>query len=169
MAKVAVLIATYKMSRHVDAAAKSVLDQSISDLELVIVDDGSTSDPRLHLVRQENKCQASAKNRGIAESTAPIVGFCDADDLWDIRKLQLFERPDVGVVYSREQRFMETPEGRQDLPYAAEQCHSGRVTNALFIESFVSHLVPRWSGDSGWPRWARSTRAAGWVSIGIFG
>ena len=152
MPRVAVILAAYNAAPYVGEAIRSVLEQTVGDLELVVVDDGSTDgtaavvetfldDPRVTLLRQENLGQAAAKNRGIRESTAPIIGFCDADDYWDPRKLELqlpaFERPEVGVVYSREERFADTEQGRIAIPYQAEECHSGRVTEALFVENFV--------------------------------
>ena len=152
MPRVAVILAAYNAAPYVGEAIRSVLEQTVGDLELVVVDDGSTDgtaavvetfldDPRVTLLRQENLGQAAAKNRGIRESTAPIIGFCDADDYWDPRKLELqlpaFERPEVGVVYSREERFADTEQGRIAIPYQAEECHSGRVTDALFVENFV--------------------------------
>jgi glycosyltransferase involved in cell wall biosynthesis len=152
MPRVAVILAAYNAAPYVGEAIRSVLEQTVGDLELVVVDDGSTDDtaavaqtflddPRVTLLRQENLGQAAAKNRGIRESTAPIIGFCDADDYWDPRKLELqlpaFERPEVGVVYSREERFSENESGRFAIPYQAEECHSGRVTDALFVENFV--------------------------------
>ena len=152
MPGVAIILAAYNAAPYVGEAIRSVLQQTRVDLELVVVDDGSTDstaavvgsflgDPRVTLVRQQNLGQAAAKNRGIRESTASIIGFCDADDYWDPRKLALqlpaFERPEVGLVYSREERFTDTEQGRVAIPYQAEECHSGRVTDALFVENFV--------------------------------
>jgi glycosyltransferase involved in cell wall biosynthesis len=167
MAAVAVIIATYNTAAHVGEAVRSVLAQTLSDLELVIVDDGSTDDTasvlaefladgRVRCVRQENRGQAAAKNRGLRESRAPIVGFCDADDYWHPRKLEwqlpAFEAPEVGVVYSRERRFRDGPNGREPVLYLPERCHVGRVTEPLFVENFVPfgtalvrrELLERW-------------------------
>lgn len=152
MPRVSVVIASYNSADFLEAAVRSVLAQTIDDLEVVVVDDGSTDDtpamaeelcedPRLKWIRQDNGGQANAKNRGIRESSAPIVGFCDADDAWHPRKLELqlpyFNGPQVGVVYSREQRFMDGPEGRVLVNGSTERPHSGRITEALFVENFV--------------------------------
>jgi glycosyltransferase involved in cell wall biosynthesis len=167
MPRVSAVIATYNTARYVGEAVESVLQQSMDDLELVVVDDGSTddtpaviskfkSDPRLRYVRQDNGGQASAKNRGIAESSAPLIGFCDADDAWHPRKLELqlpaFDRPEVGVVYSNAQRFVETPDGRRFVPRRIVPRETGKVTEALFVYNFVPFgtamfrrsLVDRW-------------------------
>jgi glycosyltransferase involved in cell wall biosynthesis len=152
MPQAAVVIATYNTACYLGEAIRSVLAQTVADLELIVVDDGSTddtigavspylSDPRVRYIRQENRGQASAKNRGIVESKAPVVGFCDADDFWDARKLEIqlpyFDEPEVGVVYSRVRRFKDAPIGRTELESSRSAPHSGHVTETLFIENFV--------------------------------
>lgn len=152
MAAVSVVIATYNTAAYVGEAVASVLGQTMGDLELVIVDDGSTdgtegvlaghlADSRVRFIRQENRGQAAAKNRGIRDSGAPIVGFCDADDYWHPRKLELqlpaFEEPRTGLVYSREMRFRDGPNGPESVPYEPEKCHEGDVTEPLLVENFV--------------------------------
>ena len=149
---VSVVVASYNAVDFLEEAVRSVLSQTLPDIEVIVVDDGSedatpqlaarfADDGRVRWVRQENQGQASAKNRGISLARAPIVGFCDADDAWHPRKLEwqlpLFERPEVGVVYSREQRFVDRPEGRVPVPGSDETPHRGRVTEPLFIENFV--------------------------------
>lgn len=92
MARVGVVIPLYNKARLIERCLRSVLDQPISDLEVVVVDDGSNDDgpalvercedPRVRLVRQENAGPGGARNRGIQELDTPLVGFLDADDYW---------------------------------------------------------------------------------------
>jgi glycosyltransferase involved in cell wall biosynthesis len=78
-------------------AVRSVLDQTFGDLELLVIDDGSTddtaanirsSDTRLRVLRQENSGVARARNRGLAEARGAFVAFLDADDTWAPQKLE---------------------------------------------------------------------------------
>lgn len=113
--KFSVLVSNYNYARYLPAAIASVLRQTVTDFEIVIVDDGSTDnsaatiakllkrDPRIRAVRQENSGQAVAFNRGFAESRGRFVCFLDADDLWRPEKLEWLDRvftaqPEVGLV-----------------------------------------------------------------------
>lgn len=147
---VSVVVASYNMGAYVKDAVQSVLDQTVSDLDVHVVDDGSTDDtraviesfkgdPRVHYHYQANAGQTRAKNAGILASTGHHVGFCDADDLWLPRKLErqipiLESHPNVGVVYTRSQPI--DASGKWLAPRLYPE-HRGRVTEPLFFENFV--------------------------------
>ncbi|HEX6929022.1 MAG TPA: glycosyltransferase, partial [Gammaproteobacteria bacterium] len=88
---VSVIVATHNRSAYLKETIPSVLDQSFSDLELIIVDDGSTDDtqqvlgtfddPRLVVVRQENAGVAAARNAGIARARGHFMLVHDDDDI----------------------------------------------------------------------------------------
>ena len=89
--RVTVIIPTYQRRELVLEAVESVLVQTFTDLELIVVDDGSTDgtsaalprhDPRLHRVRQEHSGVSAARNRGLAQARGRIVAFLDSDDRW---------------------------------------------------------------------------------------
>lgn len=86
------VIAAYNAEQTVTATVQSALSQTEQDLEVIVVDDGSTDrtaevvqripDSRVRLVSQANQGQAAARNAGVAVATAEYVGFLDSDDLW---------------------------------------------------------------------------------------
>lgn len=95
---VACIIAAWNAERHLGAAIRSVLAQTRPVAEIVVVDDGSSDATAelaasfgapVRVIRQANGGQASALNRGIAESRAPILAFLDSDDLWEPHKLEV--------------------------------------------------------------------------------
>ena len=97
MPLVSVVIPSYNAARYVGAAISSVLAQTAPDLEVVVVDDGSTDDteavvrrfgPAVRYHRQRHAGVAAARNRGLAESSGKYVGFLDADDTWLPHKLE---------------------------------------------------------------------------------
>lgn len=108
-----VVIVNYNYARFLPEAVESVLAQNYDNCEILVVDDGSTDDShsilkryeqRVRLVFQENRGVSAARNRGIAESTAPLVAFLDSDDLWHpdklVRQIERFHDASVGMVYT---------------------------------------------------------------------
>lgn len=93
-AQISVIVPTFNSAATVGAALRSALTQTIEELEVVVVDDGSTdatpeivarfaeTDSRLRLLRQENAGPGGARNTGIAAATGTFIGFLDSDDLW---------------------------------------------------------------------------------------
>ncbi len=88
-----VLMPVYNARRYVAKAVESILDQDFVDFEFLIIDDGSTDgsaeilddyarrDPRIRLVRRENRGLVASLNEGIALARAPFIARMDADDI----------------------------------------------------------------------------------------
>ncbi len=112
MAQVSVIIPTYNCAAYLSDALESVFRQTLQDVEVVVVDDGSTDNTR-HVVApwrdrivylaQERGGLGVARNAGIAASSAPYIAFLDADDVWLPAKLEkqvaaLEREPNVGMA-----------------------------------------------------------------------
>lgn len=108
-----VIIPLYNKEQYIKNTVNYVLSQTISDFELIIIDDGSTDygpqiissikDSRIKLIRQSNAGVSAARNRGIREAIGKYICFLDADDVWSRDFLQtaksLFDKfPDAGMV-----------------------------------------------------------------------
>jgi glycosyltransferase involved in cell wall biosynthesis len=155
---VSVVIATRNYGRYVAAAVRSVLWQTWRDLELVVIDDGSTdetafvlqpllTDPRVRYIRTDGLGQSPAKNLGVQLSRAPLIAFLDGDDEWLPEKLAkqlpLFADPAVGVVYCR--RVLVDGDGRE-LPARSVELVRGQVYDKLLAQNpvcFSSAIVRR--------------------------
>lgn len=99
MDKVSVVMACHNAKSYLEAAVRSVLAQSYTNIELVVVDDASTDgtfelaatflrDARFKLIRcPVNGGVSAARNRGIHAATGAFVAFIDADDMWEPSKL----------------------------------------------------------------------------------
>ena len=87
-----VVIPLYNKEATIERALFSVLNQSIQDFEVIVVNDGSTDngpnvvqsfdDPRILMIHQDNQGVSAARNRGIAEAKHDLIAFLDADDVW---------------------------------------------------------------------------------------
>ncbi|WP_456416324.1 glycosyltransferase family 2 protein [Thiolapillus sp.] len=105
---ISVIIPNYNYEKYIQEAIQSVLNQTFSNLEIVVVDDGSTDNSiqliqefgsQVNLVQQENQHLSAARNTGIKAARGKWVAFLDADDVWHPRKLEfqidaLKENPD---------------------------------------------------------------------------
>lgn len=87
--KVSIILPTYNRADTICRAIKSVQAQTFQDWELIVIDDGSTddtealitlTDPRMVLIRQENRGFTEARNAGIRASTGTYLAFLDSDD-----------------------------------------------------------------------------------------
>lgn len=116
MKTVSVIIPVYKVENYIAATVQSVLDQTYENFELLIIDDGSPdssieicqqfTDPRIKIIRQENRGVAAARNTGIRHAQGEYIALLDADDLWVPQKLEkhvehLDNSPEVGVSFCR--------------------------------------------------------------------
>ncbi len=113
MTSVSVIIPVYNGARFVRDAIDSALAQTMTDREILVVDDGSTDETpdilasygtRIRVHRQANAGVASARNAGAAIANGRFLAFLDADDVWLpqklARQLPLLDDEDVALVYS---------------------------------------------------------------------
>jgi glycosyltransferase involved in cell wall biosynthesis len=115
MPKISVIIPAYNAMTYLPETMATVLKQTYTDFEVLVVNDGSTdkieewiakvSDRRVQLISQANLGLAGARNTGIRESQGEYLAFLDADDLWESTKLAkqvqiLDSHPEVGLVYT---------------------------------------------------------------------
>ncbi len=110
-----VIIPAYNAMKYLPETLESVLQQTFTDFEVLIINDGSSDnivqwadgllDPRVKLISQENQGLSGARNTGIAHAIADYIAFVDADDLWEPTKLEkqvrcLDDHPEVGLVHA---------------------------------------------------------------------
>lgn len=183
MPRVSVVISTYNRERYVGLAIESVLAQTFPDIELIVVDDGSTDStrevvsrfgPRVHYAYQDNAERAAARNHGLRLASGDYVAFLDSDDVWLPDKieqeLRRFEQyPEAGVVFS-DAMFMD--ESGAPLGPLVRRAYEGNVLRRIVRRNFVhigAHLIRRrllldvngfnetraLSGSEDWEAWVR--------------
>ena len=122
---ISVIICNYNYARYLGAAIDSVLAQTYTQYEIIVVDDGSTDDSvgvlhgcrqkaggKMRAIFQPNRGQAAAFNTGYAASIGEVIAFLDLDDVWSPNKLQrladVFQDPAVaGVMHQFNQINMQ--------------------------------------------------------------
>lgn len=149
--QVSIVTPTYNRGKFIEASVMSVLEQTVPDWELLIVDDGSTDntlqilepyldDPRIRYFYQSNQGQSVARNVAIQHARANCIGFLDSDDIWFPNKLKqqlaIFEsNPDVHIVHGDE---VTIDEQGHEVSRKNMQRYSGRITPQLMADNCVS-------------------------------
>ncbi len=151
MPKVSVVIPTYNCAHYLEQAIESVMNQTYRDLEIIVLDDGSTDDTSqvvrkyegsINYIRQENRGLPAARNSAIKASSGEFIALLDADDWWEPAKLAeqvpiLDKDPELCLVYSDLEVVYDdgsiTPSFLASRPIAA----SGYVFDQLLQSSFI--------------------------------
>ncbi len=122
--RVSVIVPVYNAQSHLRQCLDSITGQTLREIEIFCVDDGSTDgsaqileeyrgrDSRLHVIRQENAGAGAARNRGLAEASGEYLSFLDADDFFEPDMLEsAYERAVSGnaqiVVFRSDQYHTE--------------------------------------------------------------
>lgn len=151
--KVSVIIPTYNREKTILRALQSVLDQTYTNIEVLVIDDGSTdstaeivnsiSDERVrYIVLAENGGPSNARNVGVQMASGEWIAFQDSDDCWHKDKLEVQmayakEHPEYSMIYCMYN--MNFKDGRtiivpsQPLPEVME----GEMLNTLFVRNVI--------------------------------
>ncbi len=155
---VSVIMPTYNSSEFIRQAVVSVLSQSYQNLEIIVIDDGSTvgnaaeivgelikQDGRVRYLRQDNAGQAAARNFGIADARGEFVALLDDDDEWidpgKLKKqLDFFEHHPDCVLAGTGMRGVDE-KGRKAYDYIPPQTDEKIRRNILFGSCFINSSV----------------------------
>ena len=145
---VSVIIPTYNRSQMLREALESVVEQTYADLEVIVVDDGSTddseaivkafNDQRVRYFKQANSGVSSARNRGLDNAKGEYICFLDSDDMWPANFLEVMigaisKKPEYSIGYC--QRTLLFPDGSTIQADISGKC--GSLTEELFKKSFI--------------------------------
>jgi glycosyltransferase involved in cell wall biosynthesis len=142
--KISVIIPFYNRIDWTHEAVESVLNQTLQDFEIILVDDGSVEDyresyglpdKRIKLLRQENLGPASARNLGIKVASGEYIGFLDSDDLFvpDKLKIQYEQMLAKGAVISHTS-YTEISSNKEPIRVIHSGLFSGRLYPRIITE-----------------------------------
>jgi glycosyltransferase involved in cell wall biosynthesis len=150
---VSIILPTYNRERELSRAIRSVLEQTYTHFELVVVDDGSTDnsaevvagfdDARIRYIKHDRRRGGgAARNSGIQRSDSAFIAFQDSDDEWLpdklARQMPLLEgvQPEVGAVYCGYIRFGPgASEHYFPQPHITQK--AGDILPSLLLENFI--------------------------------
>jgi glycosyltransferase involved in cell wall biosynthesis len=152
-----VLTPAYNAEATIASAVSSVLRQTRSDFELIIVDDGSTDattsriepflrDSRIRLLSQANQGPSAARNTAIADARGKYVSLLDSDDLWLPHYLEtmgaaLDADASAGVAYTDSAWILDNSSGRIRRVSRVEAVSPSAPSNAIHPQQFLRALL----------------------------
>ncbi len=151
MPTISIIIPAYNAATTILETIASVQQQTFSDFELIVINDGSTDrtlevlqsikDERLQIFSYENGGVSTARNRGISQASGEFIAFLDADDLWTPDKLELQlaalqQHLEAGVAYSWTY-FVEEKEGSRFFYPCQPVFSEGNVYPKLLTGDFI--------------------------------
>lgn len=185
--KVSVIIPNYNYANFVGQAIESALDQTYKNIEVIVVNNGSTDDSlevlskyrnEICIVDQENLGQSGARKSGLSRATGSYIAFLDADDFWETEKLAkqipLFT-DSTELVYCGISRFSESAQKivSVDLPTFRGACSSAFLeypgvsivlsgeSTAVFTRSLLDRVGgfdPTLNSAAGWDFFRRCSK-----------
>ena len=150
-----VIMPLYNKAPYVEKAIRSVLEQTYSHYELIVVNDGSKDNsaviaeellkgvPNVRLINQENAGVAVARNNGVAQAKGNYVCFLDADDWWDVSFLQEMQQfikdyPEAGI-WGTNYWYV-----KRGMTRVGVRCETGYINYPLVYKS--QNSMPLWTG-----------------------
>lgn len=154
MPKFSVTIAVYNKEKHIAQTLESVLAQTFTDFEIIIVNDGSTdgseaviksfNDKRIHYFSQENQGAAAGRNVAISHANAPFIALLDADDYWYPHYLEeqnrLIEKYPAESVFATAQEIIKNKQTSKK-PYSLPTTFAQDGIVNYFDASFMASIL----------------------------
>jgi glycosyltransferase involved in cell wall biosynthesis len=192
--EVSVIIPAYNASRTIGATIESVLAQTFTDFELLVIDDGSqddtadvvsaVEDARVNCVRTENGGVSVARNRGLDMASGAYVAFLDADDAWRPTKLErqhraLSDSRDAGLCFAATEHTDDDlrPTAMHHAPQRADYSEALLLEGNIISGSASSVMARRAAIDQAgrfdptltlcadWDMWLRMSVVAGFLGL----
>lgn len=177
MPLVSIVVPVYNTSLYLDSCIESLLSQTVADIEIILVDDGSTdgssakcdmlalADFRIKVIHKENGGLSDARNCGAMAATAPFIGFVDSDDVVcpEMYEILLRDIAETGadiatcnVLELHEKDFLDRDISNVELSKGSPEVLTGKDALGRMLRSedlpkiwVPTRLYPRWLFEQG--------------------
>lgn len=157
-AKISIIIPVYNVEKYLETCLESVINQTMSELEIICVNDGSTdrspeileefakNDERIKIINKENGGIASARNKALDHVKGDYIGFVDSDDWIEPHMYETLyknaEKNDSDMVMCSAHRFDEiTRELLYDMPYFTLECFDETFNDTVFNHQTTGNFL----------------------------
>lgn len=165
MCKVSVVMPVYNTSKYLRECLDSVLDQTLKDIEVICVDDGSTDDSlavlyeyankdsRIKIIKQKNQYAGVARNNGMKVAKGKYIIFLDSDDIFENKMLEkmyhVATRKNLDIVVCRSNQFDAETYKLKETPWTIrEQLLPDKdIFSALDVKKEFFNLFVWWPWD----------------------
>ena len=155
--KVSIIMPAYNSEKHISEAIDSVINQSLSDWEMIIIDDGSTDctgkitdeysqkDFRIKVFHQSNKGVSAARNYALERITGGYVTFLDSDDVYHPERLkmmvdELSKDPDCDAVFANYQEFRGNTRIEEDSVINSAEVLQEKIVEKIIQDSRLQFM-----------------------------
>lgn len=153
---ISIVIPLYNKERHIENTINTVLSQSYKEIEIIVIDDGSTdksaeivqkiTDRRLRFIRKKNEGVSITRNLGVSEASNELVAFLDADDEWKPDYLErihiLYQKYPNAAIYATNYSVVEQNGKSYTLDYPEIDFEEGLIKN-YFYSAYT--FTPLWT------------------------
>ena len=152
---VSVIVPAYNVEAYIEKCVFSIINQTYNNLEIIIVDDGSTdktfeickkiasSDDRIKFVSQKNSGQSAARNKGLELATGEYIGFVDADDWIEThffeKLVKVAEENELDMCVCNRRVFTEENELLYEMNSVKRSIYTIKDINRYFYEHFFQY------------------------------
>ncbi len=165
MPKVSVIIPVYNVEKYLRECLDSVVNQTLQDIEIILINDGSTDlslaicqeyaqkDDRIQVISQQNQGAGAARNAGIKIATGEYLSILDSADCFDLTMLEKLYykavKDDLDITVCRSQRLNEIDKSIITIDYAIEKKYlpNKEIFNYNDFNKYIFNTFVGWSWD----------------------
>lgn len=157
MPKVSIIVPVYNVEKYLDRCMQTLLNQTLEDIEIILVDDGSPDncpklcdeyawqDPRVKVIHKKNGGLGYARNSGLDVATGEYVAFVDSDDYTSVEAYETLFKvakgTDADIAYAGFN--YQNADGTVDKCFMLDRCFAGKKEMTGFLSSMIYDSKPK--------------------------